>query len=176
MTSRRRQLCKSLARGSHFALAQKCLRDHRVKKYITKGFGTLLRKEIAALCSSDGSLTSLKWDDVLQLMKVKAPTLLPLLQRCNKNPQTEPEGHCQYTSVNPMQASSTLFFHSPKDCVSYFIHWSCIKEGKLRYHSIQNVVMLVQLHLITFLGLSTTSENWSVPLPYTDTSDHIPIR
>ena len=90
MTPRRRQLCKSLARGSHFALAQKCLRDHRVKKYITKGFGTLLRKEIAAHCSSDGSLTSLKWDDVLQLMKVKAPTLLPLLQRCTETRTPRP--------------------------------------------------------------------------------------
>ena len=87
MTPRRRQLCKPLARGSHCALARKCLKDHRVKKYVTKGFGTLLRKEISRLCSDDGGITNLaelKWNDVLHSMTLHAPTLLALLQSCSK--------------------------------------------------------------------------------------------
>ena len=63
MTPRRRQLYKPLARGSHCSLAQKCLQDHRVKKYITKGFGISLRKDIAGLCSDISNLTEMKWED-----------------------------------------------------------------------------------------------------------------
>ena len=84
MTPRRRQLCKPLARDSHCSLAQKCLQDHRVKKYITKDFGISLRKDIAGLCSDISNLTEMKWEDVLCLMKLKAPTLLSLLQSCTK--------------------------------------------------------------------------------------------
>ena len=80
----RRQLCKPLARGSHCFLAQKCLQDHQVKKYITKGFGISLSKDIAGLCSDISNLTEMKWEGVLRLMKLKAPTLLSLLQSCTK--------------------------------------------------------------------------------------------
>ena len=72
MTPRRRQLCKPLARGNHCSLTQKCLQDHRVKKYITKGFGISLRKDIAGLCSDISNLTEMKWENVLCLMKLKA--------------------------------------------------------------------------------------------------------
>ena len=88
MTPRRRQICKPLARGSHCALARKCLRDNKVKKFITKGFGTLLHNDIASLCSDNGgirkNLTSLQWTNLLSLIKTKAPTLLSILQKCTK--------------------------------------------------------------------------------------------
>lgn len=88
MTPRRRQLCKPLARGSHCSLARKCLKDSRIRRYISKGFGCLLRKDIARLCS-DGegvfnNLTKLGWGDFIEQMKVKAPQLLELLQYCTK--------------------------------------------------------------------------------------------
>ena len=84
MTPRRRKLCRPLARSSHCSLARKCLQDHRVKKHITKALGVSLCKEIAALCPIVANLTELRWEDVLILVKLKAPTLLSLLQSCTK--------------------------------------------------------------------------------------------
>lgn len=84
MTPRRRKLCRPLARSSHCSLARKCLQDHRVKKHITKIMGVSLRKEIAALCPNVANFTEWRWEDVLDLMKQKAPTLLNLLQMCTK--------------------------------------------------------------------------------------------
>ena len=84
MTPRRRKLCRPLARSSHCSLARKCLQDHHVKKHITKIMGVSLRKEIAALCPNVANFTEWRWEDVLDLMKQKAPTLLNLLQMCTK--------------------------------------------------------------------------------------------
>ena len=84
MTPRRRRLCRPLARSSHCSLARKCLQDHRVKSHITKALGVTLRKEIAALCPSVANLTDWRWVNVLELVKLKAPTLLSLLQSCTK--------------------------------------------------------------------------------------------
>ena len=88
MTPRRRQLCKPIARGSRCSLARKCLKDNQIKKYITKGLGILLRKDIAQLCSDDSGimkhLTTLHWEELIQMMQVKAPTLLSVLRSVTK--------------------------------------------------------------------------------------------
>lgn len=88
MTPKRQKICKCLVTNSHCALARKCLRDHRIKKYITKGFGTLLRKDIALICSDDEGITcnlmSLQWTNLLSFMRSKTPTLLSILQSCTK--------------------------------------------------------------------------------------------
>lgn len=84
MTPKQRQICKSLVTNSHCVLARKCLCDHRIKKCITKGFETLLRKDIALLYSDDEGITcnlmSLQWTNLLSFMRSKTPTLLSVLQ------------------------------------------------------------------------------------------------
>ena len=92
MTPTRRKICKPLIRGSHCAVARRCLKDSCISKYIVKGIGLSLKHEIASLCSdkvdsvlrdkSVNALETFSWDVVMEEMKTRAPTLLSLLQTC----------------------------------------------------------------------------------------------
>lgn len=94
MTPRRRQLCRPLARGSKTAFARRCLKDRSFKKVITKGMGTLLRRDIAHLTSdnlssillnkSSDTLNEFTWDGLLAEVKSAAPTLFKILHGCTK--------------------------------------------------------------------------------------------
>ena len=84
MTPRRRKLCRPIVRSSHCSLARKCLQDQRVRGHITKNLGVSLRKEIAALRPNVANLTEWRWEDMLDLVKLKAPTVLSLIQSCTK--------------------------------------------------------------------------------------------
>ena len=53
MTLRRRRLCRPLARGSRCAFARKCLSDRIIRKFIVKGLGRSLQREIAQICSDN---------------------------------------------------------------------------------------------------------------------------
>ena len=94
MTPTRRRICKPLIRGSRCALARRCLKDHVIRKFITKGVGLSLQHEIASLCSdkvdsilldkSVQALETFSWEVVMEEMKTKAPTLLSILESCTK--------------------------------------------------------------------------------------------
>lgn len=94
MTPRRKRMCRPLARGSRCAFARKCLSDHTIRKFIVKGLGRCLQKEVARLCSDDSvcilrskatdSLKSFTWENFLIEVRELAPTLFKFLQSCTK--------------------------------------------------------------------------------------------
>ena len=94
LTPSRRRICKPLARGSRVALARHCLKDLRIRKHITKGVGLQLQREVASMCSditdsilrnkTKQAMEGFNWENVLGEMKLRAPTLLSLLQSCTK--------------------------------------------------------------------------------------------
>ena len=104
MTPNRRSICKPLVRGNRVALARQCLKDLRIRKHITKGVGLLLRHEVASMCSdkADSILRSKTtqaveefcWEDVLGEMKMRAPTLLSLLQSCTRTKKARSNVNC----------------------------------------------------------------------------------
>ena len=104
MTPKRRGICKPLARGNRVALARRCLKDLPIRKHITKGVGLLLQREVASMCSdkADSILRSKTtkameefcWNDVIGEMKLRAPTLLSLLQSCTRTKKARKNVNC----------------------------------------------------------------------------------
>lgn len=98
MTPTRKYICKNIARGSHAALARRCLENDEIKKYIIKGVGCILQREVAVLCSNslksvlrnktNGVLKSFNWKCLVDELKIHSPTLLAILKTCTKVPRT----------------------------------------------------------------------------------------
>ena len=172
MTPKRRQLCKSIVTNSHCALARKCLQDHRTKKYIIKGFGALLRKEIALLCSDDEGIprnvTSLQWTNLLSFMKTKTPTLLSILQSCTKTKKPWLSQDAITGVITSILCkhwrSSVSLFQRMVSLVLYTGHTS-----KKAGFSIKSNTNFNGIH--HFIGVPKTSESWHMPLPSTNPSN-----
>ena len=104
MTPTRRRICKPLVRKSRCSVARQCLKDTVIQKYVVKGIGLTLRKEIAKLCSDDvksvlrdhspDALKTFEWKKVIQEMGFRAPTLLTLLQWCTKTKKEKVNREC----------------------------------------------------------------------------------
>ena len=90
----RKKICKTITRGSHVALARRCLENDDIRKCIIRGVSRMLRKEIATLCSnlvpsvlrdkSNNGLKSFQWKCLLDELQTHAPMLLEILKSCTK--------------------------------------------------------------------------------------------
>lgn len=98
MTPSRKKICKNIARGSHVALARRCLENSEIRKCIVRKIGHLLRKEVAQLCSNgvksvlldktNHMLKSFKWNSLMDEIASSCPILLAILQSCTKVPRS----------------------------------------------------------------------------------------
>ena len=94
LTPTRKKICKTITRGSHVALARRCLENDDIRKCIISGVSRMLRKEIATLCSnlvpsvlrdkSNDGLKSFQWKCLLDELQTHAPMLLEILKSCTK--------------------------------------------------------------------------------------------
>ena len=148
MTPRRRRICRPLARGSRCAFARKCLSDRTIRSFIVNGLGRSLQHEIARNCSDntvsilrDKTTSTLKeftWEKLLNEVKVLAPTLFKLLQRCTKTrkPRKNQDAiigvliaimcrHCRPVSSLLQQLVSLILYsgHSSKRVCLYIISY-----------------------------------------------------
>ena len=105
MTPSRKNICKSLARGSHAALARQCLDNALIRQNILSGLCRIIRREISKLCSnascsilldkSSNTLKSFKWESLLGELEKNSPTLLAILNASTSsrsNPQKSTVG------------------------------------------------------------------------------------
>lgn len=94
LTPNRKKICKTVTRGSHMALARRCLENDDIRKCIISGVSLILRKEIATLCSnqvpsvlrdkSNEALKSFQWKCLLDELQTHAPVLLQILKSCTR--------------------------------------------------------------------------------------------
>lgn len=79
-----------MARGSRFAIADECLSQPTIRKYLMKKVGILLRADLKAMCSNGADsilhsqkipdLHSFSWVQLIRELEENAPTLLNVMQ------------------------------------------------------------------------------------------------
>lgn len=94
MTPSRRQICKPLLRRNFPSFAKKCTQNVTTRKAMIKSLSSILKKEVAALCSNTfPSVMRCKpkqisvdfgFKSLLKELSCQAPTLLELLKSCLK--------------------------------------------------------------------------------------------
>lgn len=94
LTPRRKRVVKPLVRRSHCTVVRHCLKDLRLRNHLISGIGQILQKEVASLCSGNttsllndksvNALETFSWDDLLDEIESRSPTLLALMKWCTK--------------------------------------------------------------------------------------------
>ena len=88
----RRNLCKSIARGSNKSLLDHCYKDTELRRLMVRKIGRSLKKEIKRMCAPNSKfccksfeeLKNFQWADLLSAMATQAPTLASILQFCTE--------------------------------------------------------------------------------------------
>ena len=89
LTPSRKRIGKAVARGSRLAVAEECLNDEDVSKYVIKKICKKVQLEMEALCSdrvdstlkhhSREDLLTFKWSDIYDELQAHTPILLQIL-------------------------------------------------------------------------------------------------
>lgn len=142
-----------------------------------KGFGALLHKDIALLCSDDngikGNLVALQWTNFLSFMKSKTPTVLikHTSKLHEKESMVKSRHHHWSNYIYLVQASAMVLVHLPKGCLSNIVHWACIKlvmdniDSTVRPRFMREDAQNQSLHYVQVYAVKDRINNSSIPDP-----------
>ena len=121
ITPSRRRICKPLIRKNYRSFSSMCIQNAITRKTIVKAMSNILYREIRAICSdkfsslwrdkSLESLIALDFDQIIEEMNSKTPTLLTLLKNCLKTKTPRSNG-----KIMLAMTAGIIFKHRRSSC------------------------------------------------------------